>query len=71
MTPHAELQIDVFDSDVAAMEWMRNSDFDVNPVGIVFDADELLQRFKAGAPREELVARRPLREGESAFDHLR
>ena len=66
-----ELQIDVFDSDTAALKWMEESDFAENPVGIVFDADELLQRFKTGASRDELVARRRLREGESPLEHLR
>jgi catechol-2,3-dioxygenase len=66
-----ELQIDIFEGVTAAKQWMAQSDFAENPVGIVFDPDEMLAKFKAGTPFEELVARRRLREGESPLEHLR
>jgi len=66
-----ELQIDVFETTAEAMEWMKRSDFDKNPVGITYDPDELLVRLRAGETYEDLTKRRPLDEGESFFDHLR
>jgi catechol-2,3-dioxygenase len=66
-----ELQIDVFECVTAAKDWMAESDFAENPIGIVFDPDEMLAKFKAGVPFDELVERRRLREGESPLEHLR
>jgi catechol 2,3-dioxygenase-like lactoylglutathione lyase family enzyme len=66
-----ELQIDVFAGIAEAKAWMAESDFAQNPIGIVFDPDQMLADFKAGVAREELVKRRPLREGETFFEHLR
>lgn len=66
-----ELQIDVFEGIAAAQEWMAESDFAENPIGVVFDPDVLLAQFNAGVPFDELVKRRRLREGEFPFDHLR
>ena len=34
---------------------MNGPIFDANPIGVLFDADELVQRFEAGASFEELV----------------
>jgi hypothetical protein len=31
--------------------------FDKNPIGVEFDPDELVKKFQAGVPIEELVAR--------------
>ena len=52
-----ELQIDIFESNEALNEWMRGSDFDTNPIGVKFDADELIARHRAGEPAAELLAR--------------
>lgn len=52
-----ELQIDIFDSNEALNEWMRGSDFDTNPIGVKFDADELIARYRAGEPAATLLAR--------------
>ncbi len=52
-----ELQIDVFDSNEAVNAWFKDSDFDTNPVGVRFDPDDLLTRFKSGEARESLLKR--------------
>jgi catechol-2,3-dioxygenase len=52
-----ELQIDIFESNEKLNEWMRASDFDSNPIGVKFDAQELIARYRAGEPASELLAR--------------
>jgi hypothetical protein len=51
-----ELQIDVFDSP-AAVDEFSGSDFGINPIGVKFNADELIRRFDAGEPEATLTAR--------------
>jgi catechol 2,3-dioxygenase-like lactoylglutathione lyase family enzyme len=49
-----ELQIDVFD-DLAELDaFMRSGKFAENPVGVVFDPDDLARRYHAGVPEAEL-----------------
>lgn len=52
-----ELQIDVFDSPDAVNEWFKSSDFGMNPIGVKFDADELIRRFEAGESETMLTVR--------------
>ena len=52
-----ELQIDIFESNEALNEWMRGSDFDTNPIGVKFDPEDLIARYRAGEPASELLAR--------------
>ncbi len=52
-----ELQIDNFPNVEDLNAWMRSNAFAKNPIGIPFDADDLLRRFKSGVPIEELVQR--------------
>lgn len=52
-----ELQIDVFDSTEAVNNWYETSDFAGNPIGVKFDADDLIRRFEAGEPLESLTRR--------------
>jgi catechol-2,3-dioxygenase len=52
-----ELQIDVFDSSEAVNAWYADSDFADNPIGVKFDADDLIRRFEAGEPFESLTRR--------------
>jgi len=49
-----ELQIDNFDSDKQAQEFMDSDLFAQNPIGVEFDPDKLAERFLAGDPIEEL-----------------
>ena len=50
---------------------MRSGDFAANPIGVVFDPDDLLARYRAGEPLGRLAARPPLPEGASPFEMLR
>jgi catechol-2,3-dioxygenase len=66
-----ELQVDNFDSAEELNRWMQSTEFAANPIGIVFDPEELSARYAAGEPVERLVERGPLPEGATPFDMLR
>jgi catechol-2,3-dioxygenase len=53
---HLEFQIDVLEAE-AANRFMRGPAFEANPIGEPFDPDELVARFEAGAPVDQLVFR--------------
>jgi catechol 2,3-dioxygenase-like lactoylglutathione lyase family enzyme len=65
-----ELQIDNFDTD-ETNRWMGSGEFAKNPIGIIFEPEELLARYRSGEPLETLLRRPPLPEGASPFDMLR
>jgi len=52
-----ELQIDNFETPEAATEFFESDAFAANPVGVLFDPDELAARLAAGEPVAELVKR--------------
>ena len=52
-----ELQIDVFETPDAVNAWYATSDFAANPIGVKFDADDLIRRFEAGETLESLTRR--------------
>jgi catechol-2,3-dioxygenase len=66
-----ELQVDNFATAEEANAWMRCGEFAANPIGVVFDSEELLARYRAGEPMESLTRRPPLPEGATPFDMLR
>lgn len=66
-----ELQVDNLPSIDAIERWMKSGDFAANPIGVVFDPEELLARYQAGEPVERITERPPLPEGASPFDMLR
>jgi catechol-2,3-dioxygenase len=51
-----EFQIDVLAPD-AANEFMAGPAFDANPIGEPFDPDELVARYEAGQPLDEVIFR--------------
>ena len=65
-----ELQVDNFDV-AETNRWMASGEFAQNPIGVVFDPDALLERYRAGEPLETLLRRPPLPEGTKPFDMLR
>jgi catechol-2,3-dioxygenase len=65
-----ELQIDNFDTD-ETNRWMTSGEFAQNPIGIIFEPEELLARYRSGEPLETLLRRAPLPAGASPFDMLR
>lgn len=52
-----ELQIDLFDGIREVSDWMRASDFDVNPIGVKFNPEELIERHRNGEALASLTAR--------------
>ena len=54
---NVELQIDNFQSSEEAKEFFESEAFAKNPVGVLFDPDELAARLEAGEPLAELVKR--------------
>lgn len=66
-----ELQVDNMPTLESVDRWMKSGEFAANPIGVVFDPDDLVARYRAGEPHEALVRRPPLPEGSSPFDMLR
>jgi len=66
-----ELQVDNLPTVDAIDTWMRSGDFAANPIGVVFDPEELVAGYEAGEPLEKLTARPPLPAGATPFDMLR
>jgi len=66
-----ELQVDNLPTAEAIEGWMRTGQFAANPIGVVFDPEELVARYEAGEPIETLTARPPLPAGATPFDMLR
>ena len=66
-----ELQVDTMPSIEAIEAWMRSGEFAANPIGVVFDPEEILRRYEAGESIETLTARPPLPAGTGPFDMLR
>ena len=52
-----ELQIDNFATAEEGQAWMLSPAFDQNPIGVEFDPDELVGKFRSGVPVAELVVR--------------
>ncbi len=52
-----ELQIDTFDSNEATTEWLAESDFETNPIGVKFEPEDLIRRYRAGEERSSLLKR--------------
>ena len=66
-----ELQVDTMPSAEAIDAWMKSGEFAANPIGVVFDPEELIARYEAGEPLETLTARPRLPDGVSPFEMLR
>jgi catechol 2,3-dioxygenase-like lactoylglutathione lyase family enzyme len=54
---NVELQIDNYDSIADATAFFYSDAFAENPVGVEFDPEEMLARFKAGEPEADLKRR--------------
>jgi len=66
-----ELQVDNYPSAEETNRWMRSGAFAANPIGVVFDPDDLLARYQAGEPIETLTKRPSLPAGTTPFEMLR
>jgi catechol-2,3-dioxygenase len=52
-----EMQVDNFPTVEEATRWMAGPKFAENPIGVDFDPDELLAKYRAGVPVEQLLVR--------------
>jgi len=50
-----ELQCDNFATEEELKGWMQSDAFAENPIGVGFDPDRLVERYKAGDPLEQLI----------------
>ncbi len=50
-----ELQIDNFERTADLHAWFRSGAFASNPIGVNFDPEKLVERFRRGVPVSELV----------------
>lgn len=66
-----ELQVDTMPTADSIEAWMKSGDFAANPIGVVFDPDDLLARYRSGESLDTLVARPALPAGTTPFDMLR
>ena len=66
-----ELQVDAFANMDEAKAYMRSNAFEMNPVGVIVDPEELMQRFKAGETAQSLLRLPPLPHGKTPMDMLR
>ena len=51
-----EFQVDRFDDAAEANKYMQSDEFAANPVGVDYDIDELLARYRGGADLATLMA---------------
>lgn len=52
-----EFQVDAMPTNEAANAFMQGPRFALNPIGVEYDPDDLVKRFRAGTPVAELVVR--------------
>ena len=52
-----EFQVDCFATADEANAYMQGDAFAANPIGVNFDADELVEQFRKGVPERQLLAR--------------
>jgi catechol-2,3-dioxygenase len=52
-----ELQVDAFPDAASAKQWMQGPAFARDPIGVPFDPDEMIARYRSGVPAEVLMRR--------------
>ena len=63
-----ELQIDVFATMAEAHAYFTGPDFAENPIGVLFDPEQMIREYESGRRYEELVRRPPLPSGKTPMD---
>jgi len=63
-----ELQIDVFATMAEAHAYFTGPDFADNPIGVIFDPEDLIRDYEAGRGFDDLVRRPPLPPGKTPLD---
>jgi catechol 2,3-dioxygenase-like lactoylglutathione lyase family enzyme len=63
-----ELQVDVFATMDEAHAFLTGPEFAENPIGIIFDPEQLIRDYEDGVPYADLVRRPPLPAGKTPMD---
>ena len=63
-----ELQIDNFATMAEAHAFLTSPDFAENPIGVIFDPEQLIREYEAGRAFEDLLRRPPLPPGKTPMD---
>lgn len=66
-----ELQVDNMPTNESIDRWMKSGEFAANPIGVVFDPEDLMARYRAGEDHESLVRRPVLPPEVSPLEMLR
>ena len=52
-----EFQVDAFDTKAEAAGYFQTEAFKENPIGVLFDPEELVRAYESGVPEKELMQR--------------
>jgi catechol 2,3-dioxygenase-like lactoylglutathione lyase family enzyme len=63
-----ELQIDNFATAEEAHAYLAGPDFAQNPIGVIYDPEQLIRDYEAGLALDDLVRRPPLPAGKTPMD---
>jgi hypothetical protein len=63
-----ELQIDNFATADEGQAYLLGPDFATNPIGVIYDPEQLIHDYEAGVALDDLVRRPPLPPGMSPMD---
>ena len=66
-----EFQVDVLPTKQDLRAYFAGDEFRANPIGVIFDPDQMVRDYEAGVPEEVLIKRPPLPEGVSFLSQLR
>jgi hypothetical protein len=63
-----ELQIDNFATSEEAHAYLTGRDFADNPIGVIYDPEQLIRDYEAGLALDDLLRRPPLPVGKTPMD---
>ena len=52
-----ELQVDAFATKQEATAFFDSEAFRANPIGVIFDPEDMVRRYESGVPEQELMRR--------------